>query len=279
MSNPDQPAVPADSPVPLEAQPTPIDKLREKVTAEQGKRKDAELQIQQLEAQIAALGQVSDDIEKIAADYQKEHKTLLSIRKNDEHFNIDETKCLKNILGDTAVTKTNETVAKLRAPIIALDKKVQYDEEALGTLKTNRISKETARNEKKKNFEIAKNTAITIKSDEKDLDAFHKEIKTEHDSGHYATAYWLVTARFASKLKDAQAKHPVIEPEALLANLITARDEYVTAIADFFTSDTAVKTAEKALEAEKAKLDLLKKEFEIEVRKQLAEILPQRQAA
>lgn len=276
MSDPDLPAVPADDSVLPDAPPTSVDGLREKVKAEQGKRKDADLQIQQLEAQITALGQVSDDIEKIFADYQKEYQTLLAIRKNDEHFNIDETKCLQNILGDVAVKKTNDKVAELREPIVKLQKTVDDDEKALTVLKTKRTQCETTRDEKKKNFETAKNTAATLKIDQKDLETLHKEIKTEHDGGHFAIAYWLVTARFASKLKNA---HPVIEPEALRASLITARDEYLAAIAEFFTSDTNVKTAEKALDAEKATLADLRKQFEIKVRKQLADITPQRQAA
>jgi hypothetical protein len=72
---------------------------------------------------------------------------------------------------------------------------------------------------------------------------------------------------------------PIVTPASLRTNLVKARDEYITAIGNFYTSDTVVKAAEKALEAKRVLLVELKKNFEIEVREKLSKIDPQRQAA
>src|SRR5262245_46689651 len=102
------PNYPTDAPNLRAASPVPddppakkkIDELREQAKLEQTKRKDAELKIQQIDAEIGALGQVTDDIEKIHADYLKEYGGLTASRQDDQHFETDEKKCLTNILGN-----------------------------------------------------------------------------------------------------------------------------------------------------------------------------------
>lgn len=253
-----------------------IDELREQAKLEQTKRKDAELKIQQIDAEIGALGQVTDDIEKIAADYLKEHSGLTAARQDDQHFETDETKCLANILGK-AVDTVSETVKKLRQPIVDLQKSIDDEAVNLDTYKKARDTNEGIRNDKKKAFDDLKATAATIKNYQKDpLETLEREIKAAHDAGKFGVAYWLLVFRFAGKLGDAPK---IPSPPDFRRQLIEARDAYVKAIADFYGSDTLVKATEKSLEAKKAELAEKKKNFEVEVREELSKIEPQRQAA
>ncbi|MBR0804351.1 hypothetical protein JQ636_12450 [Bradyrhizobium japonicum] len=254
-----------------------IEELREKAKDEQSKRKDAELKLQQIDAEIGALGQVTEDLKKISADYLKEYDGLKAARQHDSYFEADEKKCLANILGDVAVGKVTEKVAELLKPITELQKVIDDDAAKLDTYKTMRDKKEGIRDAKKKDFEKQKATAATIKNYQKDpLDALEREIRAAQDAGNFAIAYWLLVSRFAKKLQDTPE---IPAPANFDAKLIAARDAYVTAIADFYDSDTTVKAAEKALETKRADIAEKKKNFEVDVREALSAIKPQRQAA
>lgn len=260
-----------------------IEELRKEAKDEQFNRKVAELKtqqvelkIQQIEAQIGLLGQVTEDIDKIHADYLKEYNDLVATRQSDENFETDEKKCLANILGNAVQTVT-ETVAKLRKPIVELDESIKVDEAALVVSKQTRDENEKARKATKEAFDKLKATAATIKDYQRDpLDVRRSQIKDAQDTGKFAVAYWLLVNRFTSELHNAPA---IIGPDELRKQLLTARDAYVTAIAKFYASDTLVKAAEKDLAAKSARLDELKKNFEVEVRDELSKIKPQRQAA
>jgi len=252
--------------------------LRDGLEKAQKQLKDAEVDISLHEAQIEALSKLIESFDQIVSDYRPEQAGLETSQKACEDYSTNETRCLKEILGQNA-ERVKDIVGECRSGITRLSDQIKNDEQTLADRKLERDKAEKKRDKSKEAFEAWKKPTTSIKDRLKKLDALRSDIQKAHDSGQYAIAYWLLTdeEKHAGMLK---ASPQPISAGELRDKLKEAWNTYRTDAEHFQDLDGEVKGREKALETRKTQLSNMQKQLEAMIRLKLAELPPaQSQAA
>lgn len=259
---------------------SPDDELkRQEQELERAKREQqsAAARVQETESRIAELKdqkQALDGLDKIVGDYAKEYKKLKDSERKCEDFGRHQEVCLKGILGEAA-DEVERIVERIRKDREDLQAEVDDDRRALEGAKEHRADAEQRREEAKAQLDRVKNTIAGLRDKLNALEALSRDIKSAHDSGEYAWAYWLLT-----KLAGRLGGEPhILSQEELGRALRDAWWRHYKATSRFHQQDAQVKSADKALEAKKERLAELDKKLDATIRAELAKVEPKMQQA
>lgn len=168
-----------------------IKKLQAELLTEQQNYKTAEVEIQEHEAQIKALGDLKDTLDTIVTTYRQKYQELKDKQDGYDKFCDEERECLETVLA--SASEVCPLVAAIKKETADLDAGIKADEDALGQAQTERDNTAAARADAQTKFEAWKKLIASIEARLKVLEQLKKDICKEHEARNHAFAYYLLT--------------------------------------------------------------------------------------